>query len=237
MQFGADPQQGLSVSRGIQESAVVVQVRGELDYRSAPLLRGELGGVWEIPGISAIILDLSEVTFCDSVGLSELIAVLRRSQNTGHALMVSGLQGTLLRVLTITGLHNAFDSYATVEEALRRASPILDPRMPAPPAIAVPSVLEPPVAPHSPLEPLVTAQSPLEPTMAPASPLEPTMAPASLLEPAAAAAPAFETPSALDRPAAMDLLETTPAAQEPSTMLETPDAGNDLPPGQATPAS
>ncbi|WP_424534930.1 anti-sigma factor antagonist [Sphaerisporangium viridialbum] len=216
MQFGADPQQGLTVSRGIRESAVVVQVQGELDYRSAPLLRDELGGIWDIPGISAIILDLSEVTFCDSVGLSELIAVLRRSQNTGHALMISGLQGTLLRVLTITGLHNAFDTYDTAEEALRQASSAVEPPR------TVPSILDPPQAAPSGLEPPATS---------------------SILEPGAAfeAAPIFEAasefgtpsgldaPSALNPPVAMDPVETAPPV-----MPERPDAaapGNDVPPG------
>ncbi|MFC4584895.1 STAS domain-containing protein [Sphaerisporangium corydalis] len=122
MQFGADPPMGLNISYEERDSALVVQARGELDYRSAPVLRGELDHVWKVPGVSTIVLDLAEVTFCDSVGLSELIAALRRSKTTGRVLLLSGLQGTLLRVLTITGLRGAFDSHDTVEDALRHAS-------------------------------------------------------------------------------------------------------------------
>ncbi|WP_248965052.1 STAS domain-containing protein [Sphaerisporangium perillae] len=118
MQFGAEPQAGFIVSTGVRQGAVVVQIQGELDYRSALVLRDELARAWEILGISAVILDMGAVTFCDSVGLSELIAALRRSKATGHVLMISGVQGTLLRVLTITGLRNAFDTYETVEEAM-----------------------------------------------------------------------------------------------------------------------
>jgi anti-sigma B factor antagonist len=165
MQFGADPQPGLTVSYGIRESAIVVQVQGELDYHSAPVLRSALAQVWDVPGISAIVLDLADVTFCDSVGLSELIAALRGSQITGHALMVSGVHGTLLRVLTITGLRNAFDSYETVEDALTHA-----PRPLEPPA-DTPSILEPEGLPSSPLDPPLGAPSVLEPPAPAPSPL------------------------------------------------------------------
>ncbi|MEU8269987.1 anti-sigma factor antagonist [Sphaerisporangium sp. NPDC049002] len=245
MQFGADPQQGLTVSCGVRESAVVVQVRGELDYRAAPLLRSELSAIWDMPGISAIVLDLAEVTFCDSVGLSELIATLRRSQNTGHTLMVSGLQGTLLRVLTITGLHNAFDSYDTVEEALRRASstmepPLTEPSILDPPPVApsglespaATSILEPPAALPSILDPRTTTSSPLGAPAGTPSILEPSGATSSVLEPSGGAI------SPLDPLITIDPLETAPAAQDPPTVLETPDTtpGNDLPPGPATPA-
>jgi anti-sigma B factor antagonist len=129
MQFEADPQPGLTVSTGMRESAIIVHLRGELDYHSAPVLRSELTQVWDRPDVSTVVLDVALVSFCDSVGLSELIAAMRHSQATGRTLMVSGIRGTLLRVLTITGLRNAFNSYDTVEDALRHAPP--DPAAPS----------------------------------------------------------------------------------------------------------
>ncbi|MFC4529211.1 STAS domain-containing protein [Sphaerisporangium dianthi] len=123
MQFGADPHTGLVLSSAIRHGALVVEAAGELDYRAAVLLREELSRYWDVPGVPAVVLDLTAVTFCDSVGLSELIATLRRSEETGRALMISGVQGTLLRVLTITGLRNAFDTYETIDEALLRVPP------------------------------------------------------------------------------------------------------------------
>ncbi|MET8154755.1 STAS domain-containing protein [Sphaerisporangium sp. NPDC005289] len=123
MQFGADPQAGLVVfSRG-GNSAIVVEAQGELDYRSAVILRDELGRAWSMPGVTAVILDVAGVTFCDSVGLSELIAALHHSQAAGQGFMLSGVQGTLLRVLTITGLRAAFDTYESVDDAMLRVSP------------------------------------------------------------------------------------------------------------------
>jgi anti-anti-sigma factor len=133
MQFGIDPKPGLTVSSGLRGNTVVVQVQGELDHHTAPVLRAEMERVWEVPDVNATVLDLAEVTFCDSVGLSELIAALHRSELLDRALLVSGVQGTLLRVLTITGLRRAFDTYETVEEALRGVSgPAPDPTTPTP---------------------------------------------------------------------------------------------------------
>jgi anti-sigma B factor antagonist len=206
MQYGADPQMGLSVSSVVRGNALVVQVQGELDYRSASILRTELSGVWEKPGISAIVLDLAEVVFCDSVGLSELIAALRRSQTTDHALMVSGVHGTLLRVLTITGLRNAFDTYDTVESALSHAPAAVEP--------ATPPVVEPSAAP-SPLGP------PAMPTLlepAAASVLEP--AAASVLEPAAA--PGLEPAAAS---AVLDHAAVMPEGHEAGAVAPRPDDG------------
>ncbi|WP_214415934.1 STAS domain-containing protein [Sphaerisporangium fuscum] len=141
MQFGIDPQPGLSVTSQLRGNTVVVHIRGELDYHSTPVLRGEMQQVWTTPGMSAVILDMAEVTFCDSVGLSELIAALRRSEAGGHPLLVSGVQGTLLRVLTITGLRRAFDTYETLDEALAHVpAPIAvaDPLPPSDPGSLVP---------------------------------------------------------------------------------------------------
>ncbi|MDH2424905.1 STAS domain-containing protein [Sphaerisporangium sp. TRM90804] len=118
MQYGADPQLEFTVAADRRDSVVVVQARGELDYTSAPILRGRLAEVWASPGVASLVLDLTEVSFCDSVGLSELISTLRRSEAEGVRLAVAGVQGTVLRVLTITGLRHAFDMCPTVEDAL-----------------------------------------------------------------------------------------------------------------------
>ncbi|MBB6474891.1 hypothetical protein BJ992_004322 [Sphaerisporangium rubeum] len=73
---------------------------------------------WDAPGVDALVLDLTGVGFCDSVGLSELISVLRRSHETGVPLRVAGVHGTLLRILTITGLYGSFEMYDDLGTAL-----------------------------------------------------------------------------------------------------------------------
>ncbi|GII60194.1 hypothetical protein Skr01_02790 [Sphaerisporangium krabiense] len=130
MHFENDPPPGLTLASELRDGALVVHVRGELDFTAAPLLRAGLAPVWESPAGTPFVLDLGEVTFCDSVGLSELIATLRRSQSTGRTFLVSGVHGGVLRVLTITGLNNVFDLNDTVEDALLRARPLVAPEEP-----------------------------------------------------------------------------------------------------------
>ncbi|MFC6086712.1 STAS domain-containing protein [Sphaerisporangium aureirubrum] len=120
MQHGAGPQSGLVVSSHKRDGFIIVNAEGELDYRSASALRRGLTTAWAAPGISALVLDLSAVAFCDSVGLSELISALRHSRDTGLPLRVVGVQGTVLRILTITGLHESFDIYDDLDAALGR---------------------------------------------------------------------------------------------------------------------
>src|SRR5690348_11415490 len=57
---------------------VVVSVRGDLDDRTAPVLRGHALQALARP-ISALALDLAGVSFLDSTGLSALIAIWREA--------------------------------------------------------------------------------------------------------------------------------------------------------------
>ncbi|GAA4225910.1 hypothetical protein GCM10023075_24750 [Streptosporangium album] len=63
--------------------------------------------------------DVTALTFCDSTGVSEMIASLRRSRALGARLVLAGVHGTLERILTITGLRSAFELSPSVEEALQ----------------------------------------------------------------------------------------------------------------------
>ncbi|WP_182875909.1 STAS domain-containing protein [Microbispora sp. H10670] len=108
-----------SVARG---DALVVYAEGDLDATTAHLLREELRQVWESSRISVVVIDVAKIMFCDSRGLSELISALQRGQAANVRLILSGVQGVLRRVLTITGLRNVFEQHPTVEEALGSAS-------------------------------------------------------------------------------------------------------------------
>ncbi|MBB2909207.1 anti-anti-sigma factor [Streptosporangium becharense] len=65
-----------------------------------------------------VILDLTELTFCDSTGLAELLWTLRRSQQAGMHLILVGPSRTLCHMLATTGLLPFFTLAASLEEAL-----------------------------------------------------------------------------------------------------------------------
>ncbi|MEV7806496.1 STAS domain-containing protein [Microbispora sp. NPDC088329] len=116
------PRSTLKVASAVHGAAVVVRVEGDLDAGTVHLLHDELHRIWESPGTSVLVLDVAGLMFCDSRGLSELISALQRGQALNVRLILSGVQGVLRRVLTITGLRNVFEQSATASEALAQAA-------------------------------------------------------------------------------------------------------------------
>ena len=95
----------------------VVHVRGEIDMLSAAPLRQECAG--RLDGADALlVLDLSEVTFLGSSGLSVLAetAELAKARNKRFRLVY---QGPIVgNPLAVTGMDAEFDSYDTLDRAL-----------------------------------------------------------------------------------------------------------------------
>ncbi|GII02547.1 anti-sigma factor antagonist [Planobispora takensis] len=118
--FGPDRGSTFTVSSVQHDDAIVVHIGGELDLRSVPILREHLRRLWGRSGLTAVIMDMADLSFCDSVGLSELIAAMKRSEALRMRFVLSGVHGVLTRVLNITGLGRTFETYDTAEEALRR---------------------------------------------------------------------------------------------------------------------
>ncbi|WP_068927910.1 STAS domain-containing protein [Planobispora rosea] len=69
--------------------------------------------------LTAVVLDAAGVPFCDSVGLSALIGVLKQSQAAHKRLALSGMHGTLARLLALTGLAQAFEIHDDVQQAIQ----------------------------------------------------------------------------------------------------------------------
>ncbi|PZG14901.1 STAS domain-containing protein [Nonomuraea aridisoli] len=111
----------LTVTSGLSTNAVVLRLEGELDVNALPLLRERLHLVWELAPKDFLILDLSEVTFCDSMGMNELVAILQRCEARKTRLLLGGVQGVMARVLSITGLSHAFEVFPTFDDAMRLA--------------------------------------------------------------------------------------------------------------------
>lgn len=71
-------------------------------------------------GRTAIVLDLSDVGFIDSTGLSVLLNGLRRITRARGRLALVCTSPTVLRLFAITKLDTTFDIVATREAALER---------------------------------------------------------------------------------------------------------------------
>ncbi|HJV08086.1 MAG TPA: STAS domain-containing protein [Acidimicrobiales bacterium] len=90
-----------------EEPAYEVYLVGELDMSTAPQLRDELVRLTS-NGASQVTVDLSELAFVDSTGLSVLITGLKRMRESGGDLALRSPQPSTQRVLEITGLTEVF---------------------------------------------------------------------------------------------------------------------------------
>ncbi|NRQ38414.1 STAS domain-containing protein [Nonomuraea sp. NN258] len=111
----------LTVTSGLSRNSTIIRLAGELDVYAVPVLREHLERIWELPAKPFLIVDMGEVTFCDSMGMNELVDIMHRCEGRGTRLLLGGVQGVMARVLSITGLRHAFEVFARFDDALRLA--------------------------------------------------------------------------------------------------------------------
>jgi anti-sigma B factor antagonist len=86
-----------------QGSTVRLKVGGEIDSSSAPVLAQRLLDVLAGP-LSELVVDLCDVTFLDSAGLSVLASAHRRAVEKQASMHVLASSRAVVRPLQITGL-------------------------------------------------------------------------------------------------------------------------------------
>lgn len=85
-----------------QGAAVEVFLTGDLDLESAPALRAWAEAL--DAGIRQVVLDLREVTFLDSTGISVLIQLQHEFGPDYRMLVIRGAQGRVRDVLEVSGV-------------------------------------------------------------------------------------------------------------------------------------
>lgn len=100
----------------------VLRVSGEMDLVTSPMLRQRVHDA-VADGRHSLVLDLSEVLFCDSSGVGVLIATRRLMRSCrGRLRVVLPAHGAeegshVNRVLSALGVRRLFEVYADVVEA------------------------------------------------------------------------------------------------------------------------
>jgi len=106
----------ISVESRTSGGWTVVDVAGEVDVFTAPKLREKIIDLLE-GGSDHLVVNLEKVIFMDSTGLGVLVGGLKRVKERNGELALAGAQGTVQRVLSVTGLNAVFPMHETVEEA------------------------------------------------------------------------------------------------------------------------
>jgi anti-sigma B factor antagonist len=97
--------------------AAVLDVRGELDAGSALSLAGPLTDIAN-DGDSHVVLDLSELSFMDSTGMSVLLNARRRLTRQGRHLVVVCPSGPVMRLFELTSLIDTLRVHPSKDAAL-----------------------------------------------------------------------------------------------------------------------
>jgi anti-sigma B factor antagonist len=105
----------------------VVHLDGEVDRMTQPQLAEAFTRLLQAD-TPKIVVDVTDLAFCDSGGLWTLISSQRRAEERGGALRLIGVHGALARLLTITQLVHLFPPYRSFAQATTWAGPRGRPR-------------------------------------------------------------------------------------------------------------
>ncbi|MFB8242962.1 STAS domain-containing protein [Kitasatospora purpeofusca] len=99
----------------------IVSVGGELDRDSADGLRTALAGLPE-DGLARILVDLAELSFCDSTGLNILLRARQDAEPAGVRLELVGPRPVMVRLLAVTGADAVLRIHPSIALALAEGS-------------------------------------------------------------------------------------------------------------------
>lgn len=98
----------LTVSQHRDGDQVTIAVAGELDMHTAPDLDDALTEVID-GGAQRVVVDMTDLAFLDSTGLSTILAGHQRISARGGALALDGPSQYIIKMLDITGLDKVFE--------------------------------------------------------------------------------------------------------------------------------
>ena len=100
-----------------KDKYTLIKVKVEkLDSNLAPALKSELV-ILNTDGVKNIIIDMSETRYCDSSGLSAVLVANRLCKNANGVFVLSGLQDSVKKLISISQLDSILNISSSVDEA------------------------------------------------------------------------------------------------------------------------
>ncbi|MEU2564889.1 STAS domain-containing protein [Streptomyces longispororuber] len=96
----------------------VLEITGALDHHTAPHLRAHVTAT-PLDAGRRLVLDLEGVTFCDSSGISALIAARHHAHTARADIALAAVPANMLRILRIVGLDQIFPLHPDAATATR----------------------------------------------------------------------------------------------------------------------
>jgi anti-sigma B factor antagonist len=101
----------------LPDSPLVLPLKGEIDLHVSPGIALSLAGL-AATRRTAIVLDLTDVTYVDSSGLAVLIQCMQDVREYGGMFALVGLQENVRPIFEIARLDQVFQIFSTVDDAL-----------------------------------------------------------------------------------------------------------------------
>jgi anti-sigma B factor antagonist len=112
----AHAEEPLEVTVGAASFGTVVAIAGELDIGTAPRLQRAFTSSAVIES-DAVLVDLSNVTFIDSTGLSLLLTLDQELRGRGGRLAIASPAGAARLLFDVTGIDEHLQLYASRDAA------------------------------------------------------------------------------------------------------------------------
>ncbi|MFG2991673.1 STAS domain-containing protein [Streptomyces sp. NPDC048257] len=106
----------LSMTTRTTASGPVIELAGDLDHHSAVQVRGLLPELAVEEG-QQLVIDLGGLTFCDSSGITVLIAARNHALAAHATIALAAVPERVSRIFRIVGLDHVFPVHPTVQEA------------------------------------------------------------------------------------------------------------------------
>lgn len=95
----------------------IVQLKGELDAQSVAGIETQYpNSLWQ--GSTAVVIDLSDVSFIDSSGVGMLVFLIKRLWANQRQVCLAGAQGQPARLLSMLRIQQSIPCYETVPASL-----------------------------------------------------------------------------------------------------------------------
>ncbi|WP_324290885.1 STAS domain-containing protein [Streptomyces sp. H27-S2] len=101
----------------------VLEITGDLDYATAPDLRRAVDGLTLDAG-QLLLLDLAGLEFCDSSGITTLLAARNLATRHSAAIALAAVPANTARILRIVGLDRVFTVYPDAAAATGSTGPV-----------------------------------------------------------------------------------------------------------------
>lgn len=99
-------------------NCLVIYLAGEIDFSSARRVRQQVTGAMDSARLWRVVLDLREVTFCDSSALRALVTIWKTADRHAGGLTLARVPPACELPLVLTGLNKSLGTWPTITDAV-----------------------------------------------------------------------------------------------------------------------